>query len=86
MELSVQMAPKRIPKSPSEARGGLAWLLRRRWALTAVREHARLLLARLEYVGRGANPAAQRRALAEGEAAAARRASCWQRRGPHLRA
>ena len=68
--------------SPTEARGSLAWMLRRRWALTAVREHARLVLARLEYVGRGAGRAAGRRAEAEFGAAAARRQSCWQRRGP----
>ena len=47
--------------SATEARGGLAWLIRRRWAMTAVRENARLLLARLEHVGRGAAAAANRR-------------------------
>ena len=34
-----------------EAKGALAWLLRRRWALTAVRENARLTLDRLQYLG-----------------------------------
>ena len=52
--------------SPEEAQGPLAWLLRRRWAMTAVRENARLLLARLEHVGRGADRAAARRAVADG--------------------
>ena len=43
------------------ARGILAWYLRRRWALTAMREHARLKLGRLQFVGRGAGRAALRR-------------------------
>ena len=34
--------------SPAEAKGGLAWLLRRRWAMTALRENARLKLERLQ--------------------------------------
>ena len=54
------------------ARGALAWLLRRRWGLTAVREAARLKLDRLELVGRGAGAAAQRRRF--GQAAHAARA------------
>ena len=49
---------------PGRATGGLAWLLRRRWGLTALRENARLKLDRLEYVGRGATAALQRRAIA----------------------
>ena len=53
----------------------LAWMLRRRWAMTAVRQAARLKLARLEYVGRGAVAAAARRARAEGAAASVRRAA-----------
>ncbi len=65
-----------------EAIGALGWLLRRRWAMTAARENARLLLSRLCHVGAGAAAAAQRRALAEGPAAQARRASCLERRGP----
>ena len=39
-------------RSADEAQGALAWLLRRRWALTALRENARLKLERLEFVGR----------------------------------
>ena len=69
--------------TPAEAHGALGWLLRRRWSMTAVRENARLLLARLEFVGRGAGAAAARRQVAaDGTAARARRESCWQRRGP----
>jgi hypothetical protein len=67
------------------ARSSLHWLLRRRWAMTACRENARLTLGRLEYVGRGAAAAAGRRRGHESGAAAARRASCWERRGPVLR-
>ena len=48
--------------SPQEASGAIAWLLRRRWAMTALRESARLKLERLEFVGRGAAVAADRRA------------------------
>ena len=70
---------------PDEAQGVLAWMLRRRWGLTAVREQARLKLERLEFVGRGAAAAADRRVLARTSAAAlSRRAACrfWQ--GPRL--
>ena len=71
-----------LARDPEEARGALAWLLKRRWAVTAVRAAARLTLGRLELVGRGAPAAVVRRREAEGRAARARRASCWQRRGP----
>ena len=57
--------------SPAAAKGALAWLLRRRWGMCALRENARLLLARLTYVGRGAAAAVQRRAHAS-EASLAR--------------
>ena len=43
------------------ARGALAWLMRRRWAMTALRDFARLKLERLEFVGRGAANAVARR-------------------------
>ena len=46
---------------PESAVGCLAWLLRRRWGLTALRECARLKLERLAYVGRGAAAADERR-------------------------
>ena len=57
---------------PDEASavGCLAWLLRRRWGLTALREHARLKLDRLAYVGQGAASAASRRLRSEMEHAA----------------
>ena len=57
---------------PDEASavGCLAWLLRRRWGMTALREHARLKLDRLAYVGRGAASAADRRLRSEMEHAA----------------
>ncbi len=41
-----------------EARGVLAWLLRRRWAMVALRENACLKLERMEYVCAGAGQAA----------------------------
>ena len=53
-----------------EARAALTSMLRRRWAMTALRENARLLLSRLQFVGRGADDAAQ------DPAASARRAAC----------
>ena len=70
---------------PLEARGALAWLLRRRIAMTALRENARLKINRVEFVGRGAAAAIDRRAVAfAGSEAAARRSACsfWQ--GPRL--
>ena len=48
-------------QSEAAAVGTLAWLLRRRWGITALRENARLKLERLTYVGRGAAVAASRR-------------------------
>ncbi len=62
------------PKPPEavHATGVLAWLLRRRWGLTALRENARLKLDRLEFVGRGATAAARRRRVQAAEAYAAR--------------
>ena len=47
--------------SPVEARGALAWMLRRRIARTVLRENARLKLERMEQVGRGAAAAIDRR-------------------------
>ena len=38
-------------RRPEEAQGAIAWLLRRRWGITAIRENARLTLDRLQYVG-----------------------------------
>eukprot|EP00973_Karenia_brevis_P022245 3060677-Karenia_brevis.AAC.1 len=64
-------------REPKYALGSLAWLLRRRWAMTAWRKAARLLLDRLQYVGRGAVCASARRDAASEAAAAARRASHW---------
>jgi len=69
---------------PSEAQGILAWMLRRRWGMTALREAARLKLERLQFVGRGAAAAADRRVAFAAPSAAARRNACsfWQ--GPRL--
>ena len=64
----------------------LAWLLRGRWGLTAIRENARLKLERLQYVGRGAAAASQRRALgSEAQAARQRAAACMLLSGPRAR-
>ena len=72
--------------APPQAAGALAWLLRRRWGLTALREHARLKLDRLEYVGRGAVAAAQRRAATmEAHAARARALAGSLVSGPRAR-
>ena len=72
--------------SPDQARGVLAWLLHRRWGVTAARENARLLLSRLACVGSGAAAAAARRNSAmDGEAANIRRAACHEWRGPRCR-
>ncbi len=70
---------------PAEAIGPLAWLLKRRWGVLAARENARLLLSRLQFVGRGAAEAASRRSAAQSEAAKARRAACVDMRAPSLR-
>ena len=48
-------------KDKDAAVGCLAWLLRRRWGMTALRECARLKLERLAFVGRGAAAAHERR-------------------------
>ena len=69
-------------RSADEAQQVLAWMLRRRWALTALRENARLKLERLEFVGRGAAAAAARRLnAAVGNEARARRVACASHRG-----
>ena len=71
-------------RTEEEAIGALAWMMRRRWALTALRENARLKLERLEFVGRGAAAAVDRRqCAAAGATARARRAACAFARGPH---
>ena len=62
---------------PHDALGVLAWLLRRRWGMAAWRSAARLLLDRLEYVGKGSAPAQARRAHAAERAAATRRQAHW---------
>ena len=73
---------------PDEASaiGCMAWLLRRRWAMTALRENARLKLDRLEFVGRGAVAAAHRRtAAAELQASRLRAAAGHLLSGPRAR-
>ena len=64
-------------RDPTDAIGSLAWSLRRRWGMTAWRSAARLLLDRLEYVGRGSETARARRVVASEQAAAARRSVHW---------
>ena len=68
--------------SQLEARGALAWLLRRRWAMTAIRESARLKLERMEHVGVGACFAADRRVSALSTSTRRSACSVWQ--GPRL--
>ena len=70
-------------EDPVHAQGAIAWLLRRRWGLTALRENARLKLSRMEYVGRGAHAASVRRERADEAQAARTRASALAfARGP----
>ena len=72
-------------ESQEAARGVLAWLLRRRWGMTALREAARLKLEGLEFVGRGAAMASDRRVAASAVAAArARQGACRFQQGPRL--
>ena len=61
------------------ARGILAWSLRRRWSLTAMREAARLKLGRLMWTGSGASLAAQRRTSAQATWAARPMRRLWHR-------
>eukprot|EP00973_Karenia_brevis_P059860 8332105-Karenia_brevis.AAC.1 len=72
-------------REPIDALGSLAWMLRRRWVLTAWREAARLLLDRLQYVGAGASAASGRRAAACEAAAEIRRTQHWLFRRPRCR-
>ena len=69
------------------AQGVLAWLLRRRWGMAALRENARLKLERLEYVGRGAADAMARRhaAAVSSEARARSTAVLDAVQGPRVR-
>ena len=72
-------------RDPAGANGALVWMLRRRWGLAAVRENARLLLGRLDAIGRGAGEAARRRVAAASDTAArSRRAACWGVHGPRI--
>ena len=64
-------------REPADAVGSIAWMLRRRWGMTAWRSAARLLLERIEYVGRGAMQATSRRAAAVERAAHERRTLHW---------
>ena len=51
-------------KDSVEARAALAWLLRRRWGMTALRANARPILDQMQFVGWGAAAAADRRTVA----------------------
>ena len=64
-------------REPADAHGTVAWLLRRRWGMTAWKSTVRLLLDRLEYVGNGSMRAHGRRVAASEAAAAARSAAHW---------
>ena len=72
---------------PAAAQGVLAWMLRRRWGMAALRENARLKLERLEFVGRGAVDAVMRRTAAAMSAAARARSTAVMDsvRGPRIR-
>ena len=73
-------------EDPVAATGVFAWLLRRRWGLTMLRENARLKLDRLEFVGRGALAASRRRAgAAEAHAARQRALAGTLLSGPRAR-
>ena len=72
-------------REPADAHGTIAWLLRRRWGMAAWRSIARLVLDRLEYVGRGSIRAHERRAVASEAAATARRAAHWLFKRPRAR-
>ena len=72
-------------REPSDAHGTIAWMLRRRWGMTAWRSLARLILDRLEYVGAGSMRAHDRRAAASEAATAARRSAHWLFTRPRLR-
>eukprot|EP00973_Karenia_brevis_P043586 6039720-Karenia_brevis.AAC.1 len=65
-------------RDPGEAYGALFSMLQRGWGLAAWRATARLLLDRLEHVGRGADPARRRRMVASDCAAASRSIAQWQ--------
>ena len=64
-------------RDDNEAQAALTSMLQRRWAITAVRENARLFLTRPRYAGRRAGEVLHRRSHAsEDMAARARRAAC----------
>ena len=64
-------------REPIDAVGALAWMLKKRWGLTAWRAAVRLLLDRLAFVGAGGHAAASRRAAAYERAAAERATAHW---------
>ena len=57
------------------AKGAIAWLLRRRWGMTALRENARLTLDRLQFVGVDTAADARSNRFAAASAAPARAAT-----------
>ena len=76
-------------RDPTLAQGVLAWLLRHRWGMAALRENARLKFGgeRLEYFRRGAAAAMARRhaAAVSSEARARPTAVLDAVHGPHVR-
>ena len=68
-------------RGPDEVRGALAWLLRRRWGFTALRESARLLLDRVHLLQPGVASGGSRRDLRSGEVAARSRVLAFSLHG-----
>ena len=68
-------------QSPEEVRGALAWLLRRRWGFTALRESARLLLDRVHLLHPGVSAGTARRDLRSVEVAARSRVAAFSLQG-----
>ena len=73
-------------KNPEQAKGAVAWLLRRRWGMTALRENARLKLDRLQYIGSNPSPSSReaRARILDARGRARADALEWTLRGPSI--
>ena len=73
-------------KNPEQAKGAVAWLLRRRWGMTALRENARLKLDRLQYVGSDPSPSSReaRARVLDARGRARADALTWTLQGPSV--